>query len=353
MDNNLESTTAQTASASLAPGGPPSASLASGGPPATRDLKFQRLPVSRIRPSRHQLRRQFSEESLDTLSKAIEQEGQLEPILVRPVSGDPAADYEIVFGERRWRTFQRKGWSEIDAMVIENPSEGEAFAKGLMENLSREDLNPIEEAAGYDGLNRLDPSYWTHQKIAEAFGKARTYVTEAINLLGLPEEVKENVARATLSRSHAELLLRLPNPEQQIDMARRMINQDWNVRKAEIEVNKALNKVGKPAQEGGGPEKAPQPADLGGPSPAAAHPASPIADPLGWLWGNLGFAAIPCDNPSLPQVGYEAEGVWTFRIPAKAMDEATGEPGQLTLGPIAALSRWFEKTADALKGMGQ
>src|ERR1051325_1228114 len=140
------------------------------------------------------------------------------------------------------------GWDFIDAKVISTISEGEAAAKGLVENLQREDLNPIEEAEGFQELNQLDRKYWTQERISAVCGKGKTYISESLRLLSLPEEVKQKVRTCELSRSHAELLLRLPNPERQVAFGEAMVKSGWSVREAEHHVNAEL-----------GEERAPQP----------------------------------------------------------------------------------------------
>ncbi len=194
----------------------------------TVESNFQTIPVDQIKPSPHQARKVFDEEALKGLAESMKQEGLMQPIAVRKV-GDT---YELISGERRLRAAKLIGWPAIDAKIIKTVSEGEAAAKGLIENLQREDLNAIEEARGFEELNHLDPAYWTQEQIGKVTGKGQTYVSESLGLLRLPESVQDFIARAILSRSHGELLLRLPTPKQQEAVANLIVKHGWSVREA-------------------------------------------------------------------------------------------------------------------------
>src|SRR5579871_1428732 len=148
---------------------------------------FQTFPVYHFASSPHQARKVFDEDALQALAESMKQEGLLQPITVRQV-GD---GYELISGERRLRAAKMIGWPVIDAKVIKTVSEGEAAAKGLIENLQREDLNAMEEARGFEDLNRLDPAYWTQEQIGKITGKGQTYVSESLGLLRLPESVQD------------------------------------------------------------------------------------------------------------------------------------------------------------------
>jgi ParB family chromosome partitioning protein len=182
----------------------------------TAKAVFQSIPLDQIQPSRHQARKQFDEESIKALAESMKQEGLLQPITARQIP----EGFELIGGERRLRAAKLLGWTAIDAKIIQTVSEGESAAKGLIENLQREDLNPIEEAEGFYELNQLDPIYWTHEEIAEVCGKNRTYVTKLINILKLPQEVQMNVRRRTLTLSIAIELAGLSSPEAQLEAAK-------------------------------------------------------------------------------------------------------------------------------------
>src|SRR5258708_2412338 len=158
--------------------------------PATEAIlsKFQLIQITQIKPSRHQARKEFSEESLKGLAESMKQEGLQNPITVRQV-GDA---YELVAGERRLRAAKLLGWNVIESKVIEPVSEGEAAAKGIIENIQREDLNPIDEAEGFANLKNLD-SYCNQEKIAEIAGESHDYISPSLALLEMPTEGIEMV----------------------------------------------------------------------------------------------------------------------------------------------------------------
>src|SRR5262245_49498451 len=131
---------------------------------------LQSIPLKQIQPSKYQARKAFNEEALKGLAESMKQEGLIEPIVVRQLG----ESYELISGERRLRAAKMLGWTDIEAKVIFTVSEGEAAAKGLVENLQREDLNPIEEAEGFERLNHLEKKYWTLEKIASVVGKSKS-----------------------------------------------------------------------------------------------------------------------------------------------------------------------------------
>jgi ParB family chromosome partitioning protein len=196
------------------------------------------IPLSQIQPSKHQARKEFDPETLKGLADSMKAEGLIQPVTVRPV-GDA---FELISGERRLRAAKSLNWDAIDARVIETSSEAEAAAKGLVENVQREDLNPIEEAEGFQELSQLDPTHWTQGKIAEATGKGRTHVNEYLQFLGLPEEVKEGVRRRTLSAGHAVELLRINNANSQVGMANKIIKGGWSVKQTRAAIDKLSEK---------------------------------------------------------------------------------------------------------------
>ncbi len=199
----------------------------------TPRANFQAIPIDRIKSSPHQARKFFDQESIQALAESMRQEGLLQPITVRRlVEKNPSvisqnADgdrfyFELIAGERRLRAAKLLGWMRIDAKVIQTISDGEAAAKGLIENLQREDLNPIEEADGFGDLSKLDPNYWTQQKIAQICGKKQSFISDSLGLLGLPDAIKENIRRRILSRSHGVELMRLPTPEAQLEASKKI-----------------------------------------------------------------------------------------------------------------------------------
>jgi ParB family chromosome partitioning protein len=197
-----------------------------------------KIPLDKIKPSPYQARKHFEEPRLKALAKSMQDEGQLEPILVR----DKGDYFEIIFGERRWRAAALAGLQALDAQVIKTVSEAEAAAKGLLENMMREELDPIEEAEGFNNLNKLDGAYWTHDRIAEIAGQDRTYVTKSISLLSLPEAIKDNVRQRTLTREHSIELMRINNANSQKGMANKIIKGGWSVKQTRTAIDRKLAK---------------------------------------------------------------------------------------------------------------
>jgi len=181
------------------------------------------IPIDQICPSPHQVRRHFDEEGIKSLAESIAIEGLIQPITVRKVEDG----YELIAGERRLRAVKKLGLPAIDARVIDVISEASASAKGLVENLQRQDLNPIEEAEGFDLLHRLDSNYWTHERISGVAGRSRSYVTQSLSFLKLPERVKDDVRRLTLNRSQILDIARLLTPEAQILASERAKGLSW------------------------------------------------------------------------------------------------------------------------------
>ena len=210
------------------------------------------IPVNCIIPSRHQARKDFSEESIKSLAASIESEGQLEPVMVRvapapnPLPEGAPQDgewYELIYGERRLRAFKLLGRSVIEAKVVAVTSEAEAAAKGLIENIQREGINPMEEAEGFAHLNQLDQGYWTQGQIAKVAGKTQGYISQSINMLGLPQFIKDNISRLILTRSHALELMRLPSDGIKLKTANEIIAKDLNRESTRLLIDKTL--VGK------------------------------------------------------------------------------------------------------------
>ncbi|WP_322202334.1 ParB/RepB/Spo0J family partition protein [Acutalibacter intestini] len=171
--------------------------------------------ISEIEPNRDQPRKEFDPAALSELAESIAQHGVLQPILLRPmVSGG----YRIVAGERRWRAARMAGLSEVPAVVREM-SDGEEMLFALIENLQREDLSPLEEARGYQQL--IEAQGFTQEKAAEAVGKSRPAVANALRLLNLPEEIQQMVERGELSAGHARTLLSFKNQEDMLAAAQR------------------------------------------------------------------------------------------------------------------------------------
>ena len=191
-----------------------------------RDGELRRLPVELLERGRYQPRRDMSPEALQELSESIKAQGVMQPIVVRPL-GDKR--YEIIAGERRWRAAQMAGLSSIPAVVREVPDEA-AIAMALIENIQREDLNPMEEALA---LARLKDEFeLTHQQVADAVGKSRAMVTNLLRLISLEEEVKKLLEHGDLEMGHARALLALQG-NKQIEAARTVVAKGLSVRQTE------------------------------------------------------------------------------------------------------------------------
>lgn len=178
---------------------------------AENDTEDERAAVTlrtdELEPNRDQPRRSFSEESLAELADSIAQHGILQPLLVRPI---PGGGYQIVAGERRWRAARMAGLDEIPAVVREM-SDSQVMELALIENLQREDLNPLEEAMGYRSL--METYSMTQDGVAKTVGKSRPAVANALRLLSLPEELQKKVSEGKLSAGHARALLAFPDGE--------------------------------------------------------------------------------------------------------------------------------------------
>lgn len=189
------------------------------------------LPVQAIRPGRYQPRTRMDEAALAELSASIRAQGLMQPVLVRPVG--PAV-FELIAGERRWRAAQLAGLTEIPALVREVPDES-ALAMGLIENIQREDLNPIEEATGLQRL--VDEFGMTHEQVADAVGRSRSATTNLLRLLKLAKPVQEMLLGKVLDMGHARALLALEGARQ-IEAAKRVAARGLSAREAEALVKR-------------------------------------------------------------------------------------------------------------------
>jgi len=195
---------------------------------------LQTLAIDRLRPGKYQPRSKMDAASLAELALSIKEQGVMQPILVRPVDG---GRFEIVAGERRWRAAQQAGLREIPALVKNIPDQS-ALAVALIENIQREDLNPLEEAKGLQRL--IDEFGLTHDAAAKAVGRSRSAVSNLLRLNALAPPVQEYVLAGTLEMGHARALLALPI-EQQAGAATRVVNQSLSVRDTERLVHALLN----------------------------------------------------------------------------------------------------------------
>jgi len=206
----------------------------------TREL--QHLPLELIQRGKYQPRRDMDPQALEELAQSIKNHGVMQPIVVRPLSG---GRYEIIAGERRWRASQQAGLEKVPALVREVPDEA-AIAMALIENIQREDLNPIEEAVA---LQRLQQEFQlTQQQVADAVGKSRVSVSNLLRLIALPDEIKTLLAHGDLEMGHARALLGLPG-DQQVEGARHVVARGLTVRQTEALVRQWLSSKEKPKAE--------------------------------------------------------------------------------------------------------
>lgn len=196
------------------------------------------LPVEDLQPNPEQPRKHFDAESLEELSASIQQFGLLEPIVARPIPGTQHQSqkrYEIVAGERRWRACQKAGLLEVPVLVKEFSDE-QALEAGLIENLQREDLNPVEYARAYETLMRQYG--YTQEKLAERVGKSRVSVANALRLLKLPTYVLDRLQSGELSEGHGRALLGATDSATAERLAKQALSSGWSVREVEQRVRK-------------------------------------------------------------------------------------------------------------------
>lgn len=204
------------------------------------------VAVSAVAPNPNQPRVHFDEESLTELAGSIAEMGVLQPILVRP-SGDDGT-YELIAGERRWRAAQRAGLTSIPA-VVRRTDDVSSVEQALVENLHRQDLTALEEAAAYQQL--LEDFELTHDQIASRVGKSRSAITNSIRLLGLPPAVQHLLADGQLSAGHARALLGTPDRAKQEQLARDAASGGWTVRMVEDAVRGGATRGEEPPAGGG------------------------------------------------------------------------------------------------------
>ena len=208
-------------------------------PAADRSLE---VDTDLLRPNKFQPRTHVDDDRLEELARSVRSHGIIQPIVVRKVE----QGYEIIAGERRWRAAQRAGLLKVPVVVRDYP-ENRLLSAALIENIQREDLNPIEEAVAYRRLS--DEFHLTQEQIADAVGKDRSSIANFVRLLRLPQEVRANVASNTLSMGHARALLALADENAQLHLARDIVARSLSVRETEALVKKAGEPAGaKPAK---------------------------------------------------------------------------------------------------------
>ncbi|MBL8982324.1 MAG: ParB/RepB/Spo0J family partition protein [Gemmatimonadetes bacterium] len=228
---------------------PPAAPAAPVAPaPAEPTSALRDLPIAAIHPNPFQPRRSFNPEELQELEASLRATGLLQPITVRQVA---EGTYQLVAGERRLRAATRIGWTDIPAIVKEF-DDRDMLVLAMVENLQRSDLNPIDEALGYERLTR-DFGH-TQQQVADAVGKDRSTIANFLRLLTLPEGIRKLVRDGQLTLGHARALLALPNERAMLEAARRVVDEGLSVRQVE-----RLTHESRPAPTTGKPAAAPAP----------------------------------------------------------------------------------------------
>ncbi len=255
---------------------------------------IEELHLTKIFASPHQMRKHFDTASLRDLARSMKEEGLIQPITVRKV-GDA---YELVVGERRLRAAQLLGWPTIDARIIDISDE-DAAIKGLIENLQRADLTPVEEARGYKQL--VEPPYnLTQEAIAQRVGKSQTAIARSLALLDLPPEIQEIMPRGIITETHTRSLRKVTNVSLQIQLARQADKEGWTVKETERRVNEVLKNIGEPLKR------------------REVKSAPPAQDPLAKVWQPILESADEA-GVKVSAVRYEGVGKWVLRIEAKNM----------------------------------
>jgi len=251
----------------MAPARPAATGAADAAPRTVPGDELRRLPLDELQRGRYQPRVDMRQETLEDLANSIRAQGVVQPIVVRPIDMPgapvgPSTRYEIIAGERRWRAAQLAGLAEIPAIIRRVPDES-AIAMALIENIQRENLNPLEEARALDRLIREFEV--THQQAADAVGRSRAAVSNLLRLLELPTEVAELVDRRQIEMGHARALLGLTQKRQQVEVGRLVSKKGLSVRETEALVRRLNN----PPKKDDGMDR-----DFGSGAPSAATEAN-------------------------------------------------------------------------------
>jgi ParB family chromosome partitioning protein len=207
--------------------------------PKAASTGIDEIPVEWIRPGKFQPRTYFAEEAIAELAASIKAQGMMQPIVVRPLGED---SFEIIAGERRWRAAQHAGMEKVP-VVVRPVDDESALAMSLIENIQREDLNPLEEATALQRL--IDEFRFTHQEVADAVGRSRSAVTNTLRLIHLAESVADMLTHGDIEMGHARALLTLETDEQ-AGIARTIVSKGLNVRQTE----EMVRNLGKPKPSG-------------------------------------------------------------------------------------------------------
>lgn len=202
---------------------------------------LSRININDIKPNENQPRKTFDPEKIEDLANSIKEHGVIQPLVVRKVENG----YEIVAGERRWRAAREAGLKEVPCVVRELTDE-QNMLFAIIENMQREDLNPIEEA---EGLQRMITNFgMTQSEISKSVGKSRPYITNSLRLLKLPEEIKDMMVDGSLTTGHGRALITIEDEKKAVEIAKKIVKDGLSVRKIEELVNEKKKKRGKPAK---------------------------------------------------------------------------------------------------------
>ena len=194
---------------------------------SSKKIATNKVSIKDIKRNKFQPRKYFSKESLDELTNSIKEQGVIQPIVVRPDQSEESK-YEIIAGERRWLASQNAGLHEVPVVIL-NIDDAKSLEFAIVENVQRQDLNPIEEARGYQKL--IDDFDYKQEKLSQFIGKSRSYIANSLRLLGLPEEVLTMVQEGSLSAGHARSLIGLNNST---EIAKKIVQKKLSVRQAEV-----------------------------------------------------------------------------------------------------------------------
>ena len=202
---------------------------------SSKKIETNKVLIKDLTRNKFQPRRQFAKESLEELTNSIKEQGVIQPIVVRP-NKSSEGKYEIIAGERRWLAAQNAGLHEIPVVIL-NVDDVKSLEFAIVENVQRQDLNPIEEARGYQRL--VEDFNYNQEKLSKFIGKSRSYIANSLRLLSLPEDVLLMVEEGNLSAGHARTLIGLNNS---VDVAKKIMQKELSVRQSEILVKQFRNK---------------------------------------------------------------------------------------------------------------
>ncbi len=238
---------------------------------AARESELREIPVELIAPNPHQPRRDFDEASLVALADSLRERGVLQPVLLRPVAG---GTYELIAGERRWRAAQLAGFETVPALVRAH-DDADSLELALIENMAREDLNPVEEARACALL--VDELGLTREDVGRRVGRSRVAVSNLLRLLDLPDEVLDLLAAGHLTEGHGRALLTAPDHDARRSLARTAVQEGWSVRQTEARARETGRRA---ASRTGGARAA-----AGQPHPDQVEAARRLGDALGRALG--------------------------------------------------------------------